>query len=115
MEVFSKYFRRLLQGNATQIFSSTGKPADPAPTYTLLVDEMQKLRQDPQQAQKIAEAIDTNEGDLYRDFDLSTFMDHFKLDPIARFSLALALKDASKADLRSKGELNTLASLFGHT
>jgi CCR4-NOT transcription complex subunit 1 len=104
MEVFSKYFRRLLQGNASQIFPSAGKSAEPAPTYTLLVDEMQKLRHDPQQAQKIAESIDTNEVDLYRDFDVSGFVEHFKLAPIARFSLALSLKDASKTDLRSKGE-----------
>lgn len=105
MEVFSKYFRRLLQGNYAQIFPPAGRPAEPSSTYHLLVGEMQKLRHDPQQAEKIAESIDTTEGDLFRDFDLSGFLDHFKLDAISRFSLSLALKDASKPDLRSKGEL----------
>ena len=107
MELFSKYFRRLLQGNHAQIFSPTGRPAEPSSPYHLLVGEMQRLRHDPQQAEKIAESIDTTEGDLFRDFDLSGFMDHFKLDAISRFSLSLALKDASKPDLRSKGEVTS--------
>ncbi|KAF2097545.1 Not1-domain-containing protein [Rhizodiscina lignyota] len=103
MEVYSKYFRRLLQGNAAQIFAPAGR-VEPATTYHIIVGEMQKLRHDPHQAEKIAESIDTTEGDFFRDFDLSTFMEHFKLDPISRFTLALELKDASKPDLRSKAE-----------
>ncbi|KAL1390585.1 CCR4-Not complex component, Not1-domain-containing protein [Phyllosticta capitalensis] len=90
MEVFSKYFRRLLQGNASQIFPGSAKSTDTSGSYPLLMGEMQKITQDPQQAYKIAEAIDTTEGDLYRDFDLSTFMEHFKLDPVGKTILALA-------------------------
>lgn len=104
MEVFSKYFRRLLQSNAGQIFPSAARTVDNSGSYALLVTEMQKIRQDPQQAPKIAESIDTTEGDLFRDFDLSTFMAHFKLDPVAKTTLALACKAASKPDLRTKGE-----------
>jgi len=104
MEVFTQYFRRLLQSNASQIFPASGRPVDgSAGTYQLLVNEMQKLTTDKDQASKIADAIDTNDGDLFRDFDLSTFMDHFRLNPIARTSLALACKGASKTDLRTKG------------
>ena len=102
MEVFTKYFRRLLQTNSGQIFSS-GRPADRNASYDLILSEIQKLRQDPEQASKIAEAIDTTEGELFRDFDLSTFMAHFKLDPIAKGQLSIALKSANKADLRTKG------------
>jgi CCR4-NOT transcription complex subunit 1 len=65
---------------------------------------MQKLRTDPEQPAKIAESIDSNEGDLFRDFDLSTFMSHFELDPIAKTALALACRSAGKSDLRTKGE-----------
>ena len=103
MEVFSKYFRRLLQTNVTQIFPAAGRSADPSATYQLLLVEMQKITQDAQQAYKIAESIDTQEGDLFRDFDLSTFMEHFKLDPLAKTILALAVKSAAKQDLRTKG------------
>lgn len=104
MEVFSKYFRRLLTGNAPQIFPGVNKSVENAGNYPLLVQEMQKVSQDIEQAQKIAETVDTSEGDIFRDFDLSTFLDHFKLDPLVKVSLALAFKTANKSDLRAKGE-----------
>lgn len=103
MEVFSKYFRRLVSGNSPQIFPGINKVVENAGNYPLLVQEMQKVSQDLDQAYKIAETIDASEGDVFRDFDLSTFLDHFKLDPIAKVNLTLAFKNASKADLRTKG------------
>lgn len=99
MEVFSKSFRRLLQNNAAHIFS-TGERSG---SYPLLAEEMQKLRTDPEQAQRIAESIDSSEGDLFRDFDLAAFISHFQLDPLARTILAAACKSGSNADLRAKG------------
>ncbi|KAJ9664960.1 CCR4-NOT core subunit cdc39 [Coniosporium apollinis] len=104
MDVFSKYFRRLLSNNAAQIFPGAGRSSDASGSYRLLVEEMQKITTDTQQAYKIAESIDGPEADLFKDFDLSTFMDHFKLDPLARTALALALKTASKPDLRMKAD-----------
>ena len=76
-----------------------------AGNYPLLVQEMQKVSQDVDQAQKIAETIDSSEGDIFRDFDLSTFLDHFKLDAIVKVSIALAFKFASRSDLRAKGTI----------
>lgn len=104
MEVFSKYFRRLLTGNAPQIFPGVNKSVENAGNYPLLVQEMQKVSQDIEQAQKIAETVDSSEGDIFRDFDLSTFLDHFKLDPFLKVSLALAFKMANKSDLRAKAD-----------
>lgn len=104
MEVFSKYFRRLLTGNAPQIFPGVNKSVENAGNYPLLVQEMQQVTQDMDQAQKIAETVDMSEGDIFRDFDLSTFLDHFKLDPLAKVALALAFKMATKSDLRAKGK-----------
>jgi CCR4-NOT transcription complex subunit 1 len=103
MEVFSKYFRRLLTGNAPQIFPGVNKSVENAGNYPLLVQEMQKVSADMEQAQKIAETVDTSEGDIFRDFDLSTFLDHFRLDPVVKVALALAFKLTSKSDLRAKG------------
>ena len=102
MEVFSKYFRRVLQNNAAQVFGTGARSADANGSYQILVTEVQKLRKEPEQADKIAESISSNEGDLFRDFDLSTFVSHFKLDPVAKTMLALACR---KTDLRSKGRL----------
>jgi len=103
MEVFSKYFRRLLVGNAPQIFPGISRNVENAGNYQLLVQEMQKVSQDYEQAQKIAETIEASEGDIFRDFDLSTFFDHFKLDPLAKTALALAFKGLQRPDLRTKG------------
>lgn len=64
---------------------------------------MQKLTVDPDQAPKIAESLDTTEGDLFKDFNLSVFMDHFRLSPIARTALAVSCKVVTKPDLRAKG------------
>lgn len=69
---------------------------------------MEKITQDPEQAPKIAEIIDTSEGDIFRDFDLSTFISHFNLDPLAKTLLASAFTHVSKSDLKTKG----MSSLF---
>lgn len=104
MEVFSKYFRRLLVGNSPQIFSGINRPVENAGNYQLLAREVQKVAQDFDQAHKIAETIDTSEGDIFRDFDMSTFMDHFRMEPLSKTVLALAFKNVSRSDLRTKGE-----------
>ncbi|KAI4281286.1 MAG: hypothetical protein L6R38_003811 [Xanthoria sp. 2 TBL-2021] len=102
MEVFAKYFRRLLLGNSPQIFPGINRNVENPGNYQLLVQEMEKITQDPLQASKIAEIIDTSEGDIYRDFDLGTFMEHFKLDPLAKTLLASAFLHVSKTDLNTK-------------
>lgn len=102
MEVFSKYFRRVLQNNAAQVFGNGGRSTDPNGSYQILVTEVQKLRKDSEQADKIAESLSSSEGDLFRDFDLSTFVSHFQMDPLSRAMLALACR---KTDLKPKGEL----------
>ena len=73
----------------------------------MLVKYMQKIRLDPQEADNVAESIDTTEGDMFKNFDVSKFMEHFKLDPVAKSMLALSLKHASKSDLRTKGNAHT--------
>ncbi|KAL1958253.1 hypothetical protein VTO42DRAFT_4761 [Malbranchea cinnamomea] len=115
MDVFSKYFRRLLTGNAPQIFPGMNKASENAGNYPLLVQEVQKVSQDLDQAHKIAETIDTSEGDIFRDFDLATFLDHFHLDPLIKVALASAFGNANKLDLRAKADailLNTISPLL---
>ena len=107
MEVFSKYFRRLLSGNLPQIFPGINRNVENPGNYQLLVQEMEKITKDPAQATKIAETIDTSEGDIFRDFDLVTFMNHFRLDPLAKTLLGSAFLHVSKADLNTKGELHS--------
>lgn len=103
MEVFTKYFTRLVAGNAPQIFPGLNRPGTSPNNYHILVAEMQKISHDPNQASKIAESIESATEDIFRDFDLSTFMEHFKLDALEKTILALAFKLTSRADLKTKG------------
>src|SRR6195952_375567 len=106
MEVFQKYFTRLVVGNAPQIFPggnrSISNITNPG-NYKILVDEVHKVSHDVEQAGKIAESIETANEDLFRDFDLSTFMEHFKLDALEKTILALAFKTGTRSDLKTKG------------
>jgi len=103
MEVYQKYFSRLVVGNAPQIFPGVSRTVANPGNYQLLVLELQKISHDVNQAPKIAEAIETANEDIFRDFDLSTFMEHFKLDALEKTILALAFKTGSRSDLRTKG------------
>jgi CCR4-NOT transcription complex subunit 1 len=105
MDVFTRYFARLVAANATQIFPSPNRPVTNPGNHHLLVAEMRKLSRDFSQARKIAESVETGTEDIFRDFDLSTFMEHFNLDALEKTVLALAFKLGSRMDLKTKGKL----------
>ena len=102
MEVFTQFFRRVVSSNGPVIFS--GAREYDHGSYKLLQQEMDKVSQDPEQASKIAEAIDTSKDDIFRDFDLSTFISHFYQDPILQTLASIAFTRCSRSDLRSKAE-----------
>ena len=104
MEVFTKFFRRLVVTNASQIWHNAR--TDSSGSYPVLLAEVQKVATDPQQAAKIVEAIEfgDRDGDVFKDFDMSTFMDHFQLKTVGKFALASAFKKSSKADQRAKAD-----------
>lgn len=107
MDVFTRYFSRLVAANAAQIFPGLSRPvANPGNPGNrhLIVAELQKLHEDFSQARKIAESIETGTEDIFRDFDLSTFMEHFQLDALQKTLLALAFKLGPRQDLRTRGE-----------
>ncbi|KAI6083663.1 Not1-domain-containing protein [Hypoxylon rubiginosum] len=104
MEVFSRYFTRLVAGNAPQIFPGINRPVANPGNYSILVGEMGKISHDLDQASRIAESIETANEDIFRDFDLSTFMEHFKLDALEKTILALAFKFGSRQDLKTKAD-----------
>jgi CCR4-NOT transcription complex subunit 1 len=105
MEVFAKYFRRLVTGNAPQIFPNISRAVENPGNYPLLVSEIHKVTQDRAQAHKIAETIDTSDGDIFKDFDLALFLDHFGLDALEKSILALAFESVSRSDLRQKASI----------
>lgn len=113
MDVFTKYFARLVAANASQIFPSLNRSgaanmqgSNPG-NHHILKAEMRKLSREFPQARKIAESIETGSEDIFRDFDLSGFMEHFQLDALGKTVLALAFKLGPRSDLKTKGELST--------
>ncbi|ETS78294.1 hypothetical protein PFICI_10356 [Pestalotiopsis fici W106-1] len=104
MEVFPRYFARLVAQNAGAIFQGSNRPASNAGDYSLLTAEMEKISHDPEQASKIAESIETGTDNVFRNFDLSTFMEHFKLDALEKTILALAFKFGSDTNLKTKAD-----------
>lgn len=103
MEVATYTLRKLIKQHASRIFGNDNS-TDASGSWTVLSNEVESIRTKPDAAKKIADVIDINEGEPFRDFDLSTFMERFKLDPVAKCMLALALKNASKSDLKTKGK-----------
>lgn len=103
MEIFTKYFTRLVAGNASQIFPNLNRPGTSPGNYHILVNEIKKISHEADQASKIAESVESGTEDIFRDFDLSTFMEHFKLDALEKTLLALAFKAGSRPDLKTKG------------
>ncbi|KAI1848953.1 hypothetical protein JX266_005381 [Neoarthrinium moseri] len=105
MEVFSKYFTKLVNQNAGAIWPGINRPASSPGNYSLLAAEMAKISHDLDQAPKIAESIENGTEDLFRvNFDLSTFMEHFKLDALEKTILALAFKFGPSQDLKLKAD-----------
>lgn len=123
MEVFAQFFRRSVILNAAAIFSGA-KDFDQG-SYKLLRQELDKVLWDPEQAYKISEAIDTSKEDLFRDFDLVTFLQHFFTDTLPQVVLAIAFTRCARSDLRTRAEnfltdfgqksLRTLADSRGNT
>jgi len=105
MDVFTRYFARLVATNASQIFPGPNQPPANPGNYHLLVGEMRKLSREFAQARKIAESIETGTEEIFRDFDLSGFMEHFQLDALQKTVLALAFKLGPRRDLKTRGEL----------
>lgn len=100
MEVFTQFFRRTVSQNAASIFD--GREPDHG-SFKLLQQEMDKVARDPEQAAKIAEAIDSFKDDIFKDFDLSKFSSRFfSADPISHILLAIAFTRCTRPDLRNK-------------
>lgn len=90
--------------NASHIFASSGRNSDPSGSYPILQGEMRKVRFDSKQTMAVADALNTTEGDIFRDLDVSTLLDHFKFDDLGKYAFAIYLRSSPKADLRVKGK-----------
>ncbi|KAM7197381.1 CCR4-Not complex component, Not1 domain containing protein [Rhypophila sp. PSN 637] len=104
MEAYARYLKALVVNNAAQIFSGPGQSVATSGNHHMLVGEMEKLSHEFEQARKIAESIESGTEDIFRDFNLSTFMEHFKLNALEKTALALAFKLGPRSDLKKQAD-----------
>ncbi|TFK67891.1 Not1-domain-containing protein [Pluteus cervinus] len=74
-------------------------------TFRLLVQEVQRLARDPYLAERFRDGIDKGEGDIFRHFDLTRFVDRIGLRPLEKLVLA-----SSIVAIPSRRELVTQAT-----
>jgi CCR4-NOT transcription complex subunit 1 len=93
---------RLIQGPSHPHVPHSGTSAhDPgaALTFRLLVHETQRLARDPFLADRLRDALDRGEGEVFRTFDVNRFVDRLGLRPTERLVLASALVKAGRKEL----------------
>ena len=100
MEVFAQFFARAVASNRGAIFHGR----DATDSYKLLREQVEKVAQDPDQAYRIAEAVDNSKENDFRDFDLATFIQHFFAENVSQCALAVAFSRSNRTDLRAKAE-----------
>lgn len=118
MEVYVKFFTTLVATCAPQIFPNLNRPVSAVGTqnhYQLLQEEMRKISTHVEHATKISESIEAGTEDIFRDFDLSTFMEHFKLNALDKTILALAFKLGNRPDLKTKGTWSYSSCMLSRT
>lgn len=101
-EVYQNFFRRLISGNAMTIFPNVTRPIENPVTLRLLKEELKSLAHQPLAAHSFSDSISTSESDLFKDFDLATFFNHFHLDAWECSVLSISLRSSHKQDLRNK-------------
>ena len=108
MELFETYFKRLLHNSWSLVFPKETRPGgSSAESYQMLAQELDKIATDPQQAEKVAQALDVAEGS---NFNYEAFIEHFQLGPLPKTALLLATRTVAKSDQRRTGELLRWAS-----
>lgn len=103
MELFETYFKRLLHNSWSLVFPKETRPGgSSAESHQMLAQELDKIATDPQQAEKVAQALDVAEGS---NFNYEAFIEHFQLGPLPKTALLLATRTGAKSDQRKTGEL----------
>lgn len=106
MDINGRALRKLINDNYTSIVSpSGGSPR--GNDFRILVDMVKSIANSPDNSkERFAEAITPDAPEpskIFKDFDLSAFLNGLGLDPLERAVLALGFKDHPKEDLRVKG------------
>ncbi|WBW71015.1 CCR4-Not complex scaffold subunit 1 [Schizosaccharomyces osmophilus] len=99
--VYHHFLRRLVQGNSYRIFG-TGKSSDGLATYKLLLDELKSLTKSWALARRFSDAISGSDSEVFEDFDIETFLNHFQFSPLERTNILIGLTTSIKPSLSKK-------------
>ncbi|EPQ58539.1 Not1-domain-containing protein [Gloeophyllum trabeum ATCC 11539] len=94
IDTYLHFIRRLIVHSQARL-SGTAPPSafdtSSALTFRLLIQETQRLARDPFLADRFRDGIDKGEGDVFRNFDLTRFVDRVGLRPLERLVLAASI------------------------
>ncbi|KAK7693144.1 hypothetical protein QCA50_002710 [Cerrena zonata] len=106
LETYLHFIRRLIVQTNSRIPTNGANAsfdASTALTFRLLVQEIQRLARDPFLADRFRDGVDKGEGDAFRNFDLTRFVDRVGLRPLERLILASSIVAAqTKKELASQ-------------
>lgn len=89
------FIRRLIVHSQGRLAANVTFDNSTALTFQLLVQETQRLARDPYLADRFRESVDKGEGDVFRNFDLSRFVDRVGLRPLEQLILASSFVSSS--------------------
>ena len=93
VDTYLHFIRRLIAHPQVRQPPSASTPIDAsnALAFRLLTSETQRLARDPYLAERFRDAVVGGEGDFFKHFDLSRFVDLVHLRPLERFIVASAI------------------------
>lgn len=109
MEINQKVMRKIIMNNYSYIMSSSSSRSfenSPSTSHRMLGEQIKELASLPQDVkEKFVDVITpvAPDGEVFRDFDVPTFLNHFGLDALQKCVLAVGFKSNLRADLRNKG------------
>lgn len=114
IETYLHFIRRLILQSQPRLAPAAPPAAFDASTnltFRLLVQETQRLARDPFLADRFRDGIDKGEGDTFRSFDLSRFMDRVGLRPLEKLVLSAPFMSTS---LGRKELANQASTIIRH-
>ncbi|QRV90034.1 CCR4-Not complex component, Not1 [Ceratobasidium sp. AG-Ba] len=100
-ESYVGLLRRLIAACYPRLASGASGDSQWALTLRLLVQEIQRLARDPFLADRLRDALERGEGEVFRTLDLHRLLDRVPLRPLERLVLASVFVVSSRAEFAS--------------
>lgn len=103
-EAYVTKIRKFIDTSSPRLFQGNNGPQDPTGlVFRILVDEIKTIASKPSLASRFQVALNTEQPQVFRNFDFERFCEHIGLDALEKSVLALSLLESPKSDLQQKG------------